>query len=263
MNKKIKKFIVRFLIFLFIILPILYMAIWAFVERWTYEEIIPELFTTRAWKSLFLNPKNLGIIIKSFILSSVSSIISILISYPCAKTLALEDFKFKNIIRVLLFIPLILPGTSFAIGLHLNFLKLGLANKIGGLIIVHVFLSIPYSIMIMEPVLSSIGKNYEDQAKLLGASNFQAFRWIGFPLMFPSFLATFAMNFIISFSQYFANFLIGGGVVTTYSMLIFPIISKKDRHESAVFSLVFLLICLSMFLICNIIAKRLRRSYEE
>lgn len=253
MNKKLTRIILT----LFFIVPVIYMIMWAFIESWPYDKVLPEVFTVRAWKSLFLNKDNLMIVLKSIAMSSAVGLLSIVFTYPAAKAIALYDFKFKGIFRVILFIPILLPVMSLAIGLHLNFLRLSLANKVSGVMIVHVFQCIPYCFIIMEPVISSVGINYENQARLLGANDFTTLVNINIPLYKPALLAAFFMSFIVSFSQYIVNFLIGGGLVNTFSTVIFPILKEKDRHVSSVYSVVFMAICLIVYFLSNYFAKRM------
>ncbi|MDY6065842.1 MAG: ABC transporter permease subunit [Finegoldia sp.] len=240
MNKKI----IRILVSIFIFLPIFYMLVWAFIERWPFESVFPEKISFRAWKSLLSNPLNIKILFSSLAMSLLVAFLAVFLSYPASKALAFYDLKFKNLIRVLLFVPIILPVTSLAIGLHLNFLRLGIANKFWGVVLVHIFPCIPYCIMSLEPVFSSVGQEYENQATLLGAKGIKKFLYVNLPLALPGIKTAFFMSFIVSFSQYFLTFLIGGGLVRTYATIMFPILSNKDRHEAAVFSLVFLIVCL-------------------
>lgn len=240
MSKKL----LRLFLIIFILFPLLFTLIWAFTENWEYGKLFPQVFSIRAWKSLFLNKNNIKIILNSLYISFIASIISIIISYPAAKAIALYDFKGKSLFRLIVFLPIVIPVTSVAIGLHLNLLRLGLANTKAGVILVHAFPAIPYAFMILEPIFSSIGENYENQAILLGASGLKKFLYVNLPMMLPGLRSSFFMSFVVSFSQYFLTFLIGGGLVKTYSTIVFPVISNKDRHEASVFSIVFILILL-------------------
>lgn len=244
------KKLVRLIIFLIVVFPILYLAIWAFIERWPFEDLLPQAISFRGWKSLLFNKNNMKVLFSSTFMSLAVAFLSVALSYPACKALALYNIKGKWLIRMILFIPIILPVTSVAIGLHLNFLRIGLANTVVGVILVHIFPCIPYCIMTMEPVFSSVGENYENQAMLLGASGWKRFLYINLPLVMPGIRTAFFMSFVVSFSQYFLTFLIGGGIVKTYSMIMFPIISNKDRHEAAVYSFVFLFVCLIVAFMC-------------
>ena len=258
MNKKITRIVLT----VFFVVPVVYMIMWAFVESWPYNKMVPQLFTVRAWKSLLTNKDNLTIILKSIGISSSVAILSIVFTYPAAKAIALYNFKFKSVFRVILFIPILLPVMSLAIGLHLNFLRFSLANKVPGVMIVHIFQCIPYCFLIIEPVISSVGINYENQARLLGANDVQTLIHINLPLYLPALLAAFFMSFIVSFSQYIVNFLIGGGLVNTFSTVIFPILKEKDRHVSSVYSVVFLLICFAVYFVSNYFSRRMVENNE-
>ncbi|WP_416198978.1 MAG: hypothetical protein ACFWUA_04520 [Sporanaerobacter sp.] len=99
----------------------------------------------------------------------------------------------------------------------------------------------------------------EMQAKVLGASPFQTFRYITLPLIAPGIISASSMIFIVSFSQYFLTFLIGGGRVVTFSMMMFPFIQSGDRMMGSVFSIVFILTTL----ICLMIMEKAIRHYYK
>lgn len=258
MSKKI----MRALAVLIFVVPTIYMIMWAFIERWSFDQVLPAIYTVRAWKNIFTNKQILQTILKSITMSMGVAFISVAFIYGAAKAIALYDFKYKNLFRLILFIPLLIPVMSLSIGLNLNFLRLGFANTYFGVMLVHVFFSIPYCFIIMEPVIRSVGINYENQAKLLGANSFQTLIYINLFLHGPAILTAFFMSFIVSFSQYIVNFLIGGGLVNTFSNIIFPILSEKDRHVSSVYSIVFLAICLIVYFLSLYFSKRISRINE-
>ncbi len=62
-----------------------------------------------------------------------------------------------------------------ALGIHVSFLKLGLANTILGVIIIHLIPCIPYAVFMLTDVFEIIGDKMEKQAKVLGANRYQCF----------------------------------------------------------------------------------------
>ncbi len=64
-------------------------------------------------------------------------------------------------------------------------------------------------------------------------------------------MSTVFMTFVISFSQYFLTFLIGGGHVITYPIVMFPFIQSGDRTIASSFSLIFIVTSLIYLLIIN------------
>jgi putative spermidine/putrescine transport system permease protein len=78
-------------------------------------------------------------------------------------------------------------------------------------------------------------------------------------MILPGIISAGSMAFIVSFSQYFLTFLIGGGKVITFSMLLFPFVQSGDRMVGSVYSVVFIL---TTFIFLMIIEKLMRRFYK-
>lgn len=243
MEKKsyIFKFIMYALISL-LILPLGILVLWSFVKIWPWPDLIPKNLGIRGFKYI-LSPSNnsFRILCFSLGLSSVVTIITILISIPAAKALGVYNFKGKNVFKILVLTPIIVPPITVAMGIHIAFIKLGLANTFLGVVLVHLIPCLPYSIRILTNVFEIIGESMELQARVLGASPIQTFTHITLPLIAPGLISAGSIVFIVSFSQYFLTFLIGGGRIVTFSMLMFPYIQSGDRMMASAYSIIFLI----------------------
>ena len=85
-----------------------------------------------------------------------------------------------------------------------------------GIVIVYLYFQVPLMIIVFTPAISVIRKEWREAAKNLGANSTQFWRFIGFPLLFPSFIASFLLLFANGFSAYAtANALTVGNVPLT------------------------------------------------
>ena len=248
-----------FLGFLFI--PLLVLVIWSVTKIWPWPEIFPSSFGLRGWSYFFERSSNsISTLLFSIWLSFVVTVVTLAITIPAAKALAFYKFKGKKLIEILVFAPVIVPTVTVAMGFHIQFIKMGLANTFIGVVLIHLIPCIPYTIRILQAVFEIVGEKMELQAKVLGASPFQTFLHVTFPMILPGVISAGSMAFIVSFSQYFLTFLIGGGRVITFSMLMFPFVQSGDRMMGSVYSIVFILTTL-IFLI--IIEKLTNRFYQD
>ena len=145
-------------------------------------------------------------------------------------------------------------------GVHIFFIKLKLANTYIGVIIINILPCIPYAVRIIGDMYKLIGDKLEIQAKMLGASKIDIFRYVTLPLLLPSILGASSMCFIIVFSQYFLTMLIGGGTVITYPMIMFPYIQSGDRVIASMYSIVFLGVSIIVLIL---IEKRIKSYYKN
>lgn len=209
-NKKVISNIIIYGFGIFFLFPVIILCLWSFAKNWSWPLVIPKEFGLRGLKYA-LDPKsqNFNILFKSIGISTIVTFVTIMISIPAAKALGIYNFKGKNFIKILIFSPIIVPGVSVALGIHISFLKLGLANTILGVIIIHLIPCIPYAVFMLTNVFEIIGDKMEKQAKVLGANRYQCFFYVTLPLISSGIMSTVFMTFIISFSQYFLTFLIG------------------------------------------------------
>ena len=247
MNKSFKRLLINLFI-ITLISPILILIIWAFAISWIYPELLPNTYSLRALEYI-INIQHVKILLDSLIISFIVVIITIILSLPAAKALALYEFRGKNIFEMIILSPIIIPTISIAMGIHITFIKLGLANNIVGVIIINLLPCIPYGVRMISDVYKLVGNKFEQQASVLGANKFNSFIYITLPLLMPGIIGASSMCFIISFSQYFLTLIIGGGVITTYPMIMFPYIQSGDRTLSAIYSIVFLIVSLIVLII--------------
>jgi putative spermidine/putrescine transport system permease protein len=256
MNKKLRKLTVN-LILLSLILPLSILFIWAITSSWVFPQIIPTNFSLRGFEYIF-SSENLKILVNSLLISIVVVILTIIISIPAAKAIALYEFRGKNLVELLILSPIIIPMIAIAMGVQLTFIKLGIANTIIGVIIINIIPCLPYGIKIITDVYKILGNKYEIQANILGANKLDTLRYITLPLILPGIIGASSMCFIISFGQYFLTLLIGGGSVITYPLVMFPYIQSGDRTLASIYSIVFIAISLAIVILME---KSLNRYY--
>lgn len=250
-------------LFLYIVLftilaPIVILVIWSFTEQWPWPNLLPTSYSLRATKEVLAPYAGVfPTLVSSIALSFTVAILSAIIGVLTSRALVHYDFIGKGLIDFLSISPNLVPSTVFAMGIHVIFIKLSLADTVFGVIIVHLIYTLPYSINIMKDLTESIGIDMELQAYVLGTSPFKSFVHISLPLLTPGILATITMAYITSFSQYFLTLLIGGGEVKSFSLIMVPLIAKGDRSLSSAYALVFIISTLLVFGITDRIVKSL------
>ncbi len=258
MSEKLKKLIVN-IILLTLILPLGILFIWAITSSWVYPNLIPNEFSLRGFEYI-LNEENIKVLLNSIFISIVVVIITLIISIPAAKAIALYEFKGKKFFELLILSPIIIPMISVAMGIQLIFIKFGIANTLTGVILINIIPCIPYGVRIIADVYKLIGDKYEIQASMLGAKKIDILRYVTIPLILPGIIGASSMCFIISFSQYFLTLLIGGGSVITYPLLMFPYIQSGDRILASMYSIVFIIISL---IVVMLMKKSLEKYYNK
>ncbi|WP_090553513.1 ABC transporter permease [Natronincola ferrireducens] len=250
--------IMMYSIIFLLVFPLLNLVIWSFAKNWPWPYLLPQELGLRGILHL-LGPSSRALknLLFSIYLSMVVTIITLLLSIPAAKALGVYKFRGKEFFKILILAPIIVPPVAVALGIHLTFIRLGLANTFWGVVLVHLIPCLPYGIRILTNVFEIIGESMEMQARVLGATPWQTFTYVTLPLIAPGLVSAGSLVFIVSFSQYFLTFLIGGGRVITFAMMMFPYIQSGDRMMASVYSLVFV----AATLVVLILMEKVIKSY--
>lgn len=231
-----------------IIVPILTIIVWAFTERWAWPSLIPQTFSLRAVKGVFRDRANLSqLFLSSMFISFTVAFLSVTIGTMTARALECYQFTGRSLFSVMSMLPFLVPGSVFAMGIQVTFIKVGLSGTVPGVIIVHLICSLPYAVTLLQDGTRATGTGFEEQARVLGAGPWKAFFKVTLPNLFPMMLSAFSMSFIVSFSQYFLTLMIGGGSVRTFAVVMVPFLTSGERNFASVYSLIFLTIMTVVF----------------
>jgi putative spermidine/putrescine transport system permease protein len=237
---------ISFLLFVF---PLLFLMYKSFFGVWRWGSPHPSEPSFRAWQVLMNEGEFLGSIGVSIWIAIVVLAVNLLIGITSGKVFSLSSFKGKSIVETLLMLPLFLPVLVVAIGLHITFIRYGLADHWTGVALVHLVPTIPYSIKMFKTGYDRIGTKLIEQSALLGGKTFQRFYHIELPLLLPSIRSVLFLTIVISLSQYVLTAIIGGGNVVTLAMVYYPFTDTADEAVMAAFSIVFAIIPLMLYII--------------
>ncbi|WP_334194146.1 ABC transporter permease [Pararhodobacter sp.] len=83
-------------------------------------------------------------------------------------------------------------------GINLRLMGFNLLSTLG-LVITYLFFQIPLMILIITPALEGLKREWREAASILGATSWQYWRIVAFPILFPSILGTMALLFANAF----------------------------------------------------------------
>ncbi len=224
-------------------LPFATLGVWSLAERWFFPDLWPQAWGLRAWRYVFATAGGqvAAALVQSVAVATVTSLVSVVVALPAARALGLYDFRGKDTISVLLTLPIIVPPLSVAMGLHLWFIRLGLAETFVGVVAVHLTFCLPYAVFVLWGVFSNYNPDFESQARSLGASQLRVWRQVMLPMVMPGLIVAGLFAFLLSWSQYLSTLIIGGGRLTTLPVLLFALMGSGDRPVAAAVSIVFVL----------------------
>lgn len=133
-----------------------------------------------------------------------------------------------------------------------------------GISIAMIFTSIPFVIRSVQPVLEEFSKEYEEAAKILGATHWQVFYNIIFPELAPAWLSGIILSFIRSLGEFGAVIFIAGNIAwknEVVSLIIFIRLQEFDYPAASAISSVILIISLLLLFLINVFQSRLHQKY--
>jgi putative spermidine/putrescine transport system permease protein len=225
-----------------VVLPILPLLIQSFSRQWFYPALVPPALDLRAWRYILApEARVLRATLNSLAIALIVTILCILIGVPAGRGLAAAAPKFRRRAEFLFLAPMIVPSLAVALGLHVSFLRLGLADRMLGVIIAHLLPALPYMVLVMTSTFASAEQELESQARTLGSGPITAFLLVGVRSALPGIVTGSLFVFLISWSQYALTLLIGGGRVLTLPLVLFAFASAGDMSLTAALAIVFLI----------------------
>jgi spermidine/putrescine transport system permease protein len=183
-------------------------------------------FTLHWYRQFIANSDLRGALVSSAIVAAVSSVAAVALGALASIALARRTFRAKALVSALLLSPLVIPYVVFGIALLLLFHTLGIPRSLLTVVIGHVVISLPYTILVLVPRLEQIDASLEEAAYDLGAGPATTFRTVTLPLILPAVVSAFLIAFTTSFDEYaVASFVVGTREtfpIFLYSALRFP-----------------------------------------
>jgi len=214
-----------FLVVVFLYAPIVILLIFSFNNA--AVPTFPLSGFTLHWYHQFLVNVDLRAALEtSAIIAVLSSLGAVVLGILASIALTRRRFRGKAAVSALLLSPLVIPYVVFGISLLLLFHQLGVPRSLVTVVIGHIVITLPYTILVIVPRLSQIDVSLEEAAFDLGASRLRTFRSITLPLILPAVVSAFLIAFTTSFDEYaVASFVVGTRVtfpIYLYSALRFP-----------------------------------------
>lgn len=142
-------------------------------------------------------------------LTSFSSVVANFTGVPLA-------YAFISTVGVTGFVTVLLKNLF-----HVSIYDLGFnLYSFWGLVLIYVYFELPLMILITVPALSGLRSEWQEAATSLGASQFQYWRKVAFPILLPSLIAAIMLLFASAFGAYATAYALGQGNINLVTILI-------------------------------------------
>ena len=187
-----------------------------------------------------------------------------------AWVLTRDQFPGKRLVDSVIDLPFALPtivaslvmlalyGPHSPIGLHLQQTKWGIGVAL-------LFVTLPFVVRSVQPVLLELDQETEEAAASLGANNLTIFRQVVLPALLPSLLSGAGLAFSRAIGEFGSVVLIGGaipGSTEVSSQWIRTLIENDDPTGAAAISIVLLAISFVVLFVLRAIGSRAAKREE-
>lgn len=245
-------------VYAFLYVPLAVVVLFSFNNSLLNAEWVG--FTTRWYTTLFEDEAMLGAAANSlFIALTASSIATVL---GTMAGIAMHRWRVP-LLPFLVLTPVAMPEILLGVSLLLFFrqvldLTLGLAS----ILIAHITFSIGFVAIIVRARLAGMDESIFEAARDLGATQWEGFRHITFPLILPGVLAGFLMSFTLSIDDFVITFFTAGVGVTTLPLQIYSMIKVAVSPEVNAVSTLLMALTLSLIALALRLAPDLLENKE-
>ena len=102
-----------------------------------------------------------------------------------------------------------------------------------GVLVAMVFISLPFTVRTVQPVLAEVGHDIEEAAATLGATRLQTIARVVMPMMLPAILTGAAMAFARAAGEYGSIIFIAGNIPAVSEIAPLLIVIKLEQYDYA------------------------------
>jgi len=245
-----------------VLLPIA--AVFIKTSHLSWHEFTAAVWTDRARAAYLL----------TFGASFIAAIVNVALGTLLAWVLVRYTFPGKRIIDSLIDLPLALPtavaGLVYAslyvekgwLGKYLVPLGIQGAYTRLGIVLVLIFVGLPFVVRTVQPVLADFDPEAEEASASLGASRWQTFRAVILPAMYPALVTGFALAFARAVGEYGSVVFVSGNMPYKTEIAPILIVARLEEFaygEATAIAVVLLLISFSMLVLINLLESWMRR----
>jgi sulfate transport system permease protein len=188
-------------------------------------------------------------LVSSVLVAAIGAVMGTLVAWVLVR----DQFRGKRFVNSLIDLPFALPtivagltlialyGPDSPFGVHLAFTRAAVALAL-------LFVTLPFVVRSVQPVLIELDREVEEAAASLGASNATTFRRIILPALRPAIVSGSALAFARAVGE-FGSLVLIAGKVQIASIVIYADIESGDPQSAASLSIVLLAVSLVVLVI--------------
>lgn len=243
------------------------------LNRFEPRRMMVEAFTAENYIRFFSDPYYTNIFWTTLRVAGLCTVVCLALGLPLAYVLARTQSRYKNILIMLVVLPLFVGNAVRAAGWMTLFGSKGFLNVTleglgvisepleimfteGAVIAGIIAVNLPYMVLTLQSVIEGVNRNVEEAAFSLGAGPMTMFRRVLLPLALPGVLAGTILTFILGMNAYATPVLLGGPKFKMMGPLVFGQFQLNNWPFGAAIAFILMAATLILTATANILVQR-------
>jgi len=209
----------------------------------------------------------------SVVAAAISSTLGLVVAWVLARL----KFPGRRLLDSLVDVPLALPTAVAGLVYSTLYVEKGWLGRFlvplgfqgaysrAGIVLVLVFVSLPFAIRVVQPVIESLDRDVEEAARILGASRVQTFLRVVLPAILPAVATGFALSLARALGEYGSVVFISGNMPFKTEIAPVLIVARLEEFayaEATTVAVLLLAMSLTLLVIVNSLQQRLARNAQ-
>ena len=196
--------------------------------------------------------------------ATVSTLLTVVVALPGAHLLARRRFRGRALFRAATTVPFVLPtvvvgGAFLALFDRFDLVDgpLRATRTVWAILAAHVFFNVAVVLRTVGSFWEGLDHRPEEQARVLGATPWQAFRWVTLPRLWPSIAAASSIVFLFCFTSFGVILILGGPTRATLETEVWRhAVFRGDLASATALAVVQFVAVLVMVVVVNRLQRR-------
>jgi len=255
----------------------------AILLRYSLNQFVPGKFmvdalTIENYVKFFTDIYYTAVLTRTVRVALVTTAICLLLGFPLAYVLARTQVRYKNLLIMLVVLPLFVGNAVRAAGWMVAFGNKGVINAslmgLGALstpieimftepavIIGITAVNLPFMVLTLQSVIEGIDRSVEEAAFNLGATPLRMARRVLLPLAMPGILAGTILTFILAMNAYATPVLLGGPRFQMMGPLVYgQFVQQNNWPFGGAVAFILMIATLTLTVSANLLVQQRYRS---
>jgi ABC-type spermidine/putrescine transport system permease subunit II len=196
-------------VLLFLVVPVVTVIPMSLSASMVFE-VIPTSPGLSQYRRFFESPEWMGALGRSLQVALGTTVVATALGTLAALGLRRLRARWRRLLEAALIAPRIVPSIVFAVAAYYVFAAAGLVGTVGGLVLAHSVLAIPFVVVLVSGALYGLDRSLEEASQSLGAGPARTFLRVTFPQIRLAVFGSALFAFNVSFDEVVVTLFISG-----------------------------------------------------